>query len=324
MIPLIVALDFGHSRNTAAIAAPGDREWRAYRRALVPPHSGATINLAIMRSLVRDLLRGARPAAIGASFSGPFDFATGTVPLSHPVSGWADTPLRKILEREYGVPVLVDSAAQSAALGELRSGAGQGCSTLFYIMLSSQVRGGWIVNGAAWRGAKGVGGEIGQMVVDPAGPRCTFGKPGCVDCMASDAQIVQQIRKSLTENLDQGQILRQMVGNHLSSITMRQVRAAAELGDRVAWQVLDQAAWAVGMAVGYTATVMNPERFIVGGDMLQVGDRFLDRVRHTARELVRPHLDVEVVPSFWRDDASLWGAVALGETLVKKLYGQPE
>lgn len=38
MIPLIVALDFGHSRNAAAIAAPGDREWRAYRRALVLPH----------------------------------------------------------------------------------------------------------------------------------------------------------------------------------------------------------------------------------------------------------------------------------------------
>lgn len=322
MIPLIVALDFGHSRNAAAIAAPGDQEWRAYRRALVPPQSGATLNLAIMRSLVRDLLRGARPAAIGVSFTGPFDFATGMVPLSHPVPGWADTPLRKILEQEYGVPVLVDSAAQAAALGEMRSGVGQGCSTLFYIMLGNQVRGGWIVNGTAWRGAKGVEGEIGQVVVDPDGPRCTYGKPGCVDCIASDLQIVKRIRQSLTENLDQGQILRQMVGNHLSSITARRVREAAELGDRLAWQVLDQAAWSVGVAVGQTANIMNPERFIVGGDMLRVGDRFLETVRNTARDLVLPHLDVEVVPSSWQDDAPLWGAVALGETLVKKIYDQ--
>jgi glucokinase len=316
MTPLIVALDFGSSRHTAAIAAPGDRQWRAHRRALAPPKSGATVNLAIMRSLVRDILRGARPSAIGVSFSGPVDFSTGVVPLSHPVPGWADTPLRKILEREYGVPVIIDSDAHAAALGEFRSGAGQGCSSLLYVTVSHGVRGGWIINGQPWRGANGVAGEIGQVVVDPSGPRCVSGKPGCVDCLASAPHVAQRVREALEEHLDRGQILRQLVGNHLTAVTARRVREAAEMGDRLAWESLEKAAWAVGVAIGNTANLMNPERFIIGGEMTKVGDRFLAMVRRTARETVLPDIDFDVVPASLGDDASLWGAVALGESLL--------
>jgi len=64
-----------------------------------------------MRSLIHQLLQGEKPGAIGVSFGGPVDATTGTVRLSHHVLGWENTPLRELLETEYGAPVSVDNDA---------------------------------------------------------------------------------------------------------------------------------------------------------------------------------------------------------------------
>lgn len=137
---LILALDFGGTKHAAATVVFGERQWRQNRRILSPANGDASTDIAIMRSLVQDLLDGEKPAAIGVSFGGPVDAATGTVRLSHHVRGWENTPLREILAAEFGVPVSVDNDANVAALGEHRFGAGQGFSSLLYITVSTGIR----------------------------------------------------------------------------------------------------------------------------------------------------------------------------------------
>ena len=126
---LLLALDYGGTKHTAAVVAPGERRWRAYRRVLSPPGADASHDIKTMHSLARELLGETRPAAIGVSFGGPVDAATGMVRLSHHVPGWENTPLREILEAEFDAPANVDNDANVAALGEHRFGAGQGYKT---------------------------------------------------------------------------------------------------------------------------------------------------------------------------------------------------
>src|SRR5512136_1450038 len=152
MTKLLLALDFGGTKHAAAVVAPGERNFQDCRRALSPPGADAGTDLEIMRSLAREVLGGERPLAIGVSFGGPVDATTGTVRLSHHVPGWENTPLRQILEAEFGVPVSVDNDANVAALGEYRFGAGTGCDSFLYITVSTGVGGGWILNGRPWRG----------------------------------------------------------------------------------------------------------------------------------------------------------------------------
>ena len=197
MKTLILALDFGGTKHAAATVASGERQWLKQRRTLSPPNANASTDLATMRSLVQDLLDGEKPAAIGVSFGGPVDATTGTVRLSHHVRGWENTPLREMLEAEFGVPVSVDNDANVAALGEHRFGSGQGFDSLLYITVSTGVGGGWVLNGRPWRGAQGMAGEIGHMVVDPAGPLCLCGKRGCVERLASGPYIAQQAQEWL-------------------------------------------------------------------------------------------------------------------------------
>jgi glucokinase len=324
MLPPYLALDFGGTKLAAAIALPGEFRWLAQQRLLSPAHANAQTDLALMRSLIHDLLNGVTPAAIGVSFGGPVDFTSGTVRLSHHVPGWENLPLQQILETEFGVPARVDNDANVAALGEHRFGAGQGIDHLLYITISTGVGGGWILNGQPWRGSIGMAGEIGHTVVDPQGPLCLCGKRGCVERLASGPYIAQQVRDWLQHQPDRGAILRELVQGQLDDLTAQQVSQAAVLGDECAQAAIDRAGWAVGVGLGNAANLINPQRFILGGGVTKAGERFWQAVQQAARATALPEVEFEIVPAALGDDAPLWGAVVLATEAIAAKDGRAQ
>ncbi|MEH2167696.1 MAG: ROK family protein [Nostoc sp.] len=322
---LILALDFGGTKLAAALVSIGSRKWLRYERRLSPANADASTDLEIMRSLIYSLLQDTKPAAIGVSFGGPVDASTGTVRLSHHVAGWENIPLKRLLEEEFGIPVGVDNDANVAALGEHRFGAGQGYDSLFYITVSTGVGGGWILNGKPWRGAGGMAGEIGHIVVDPAGPVCLCGKRGCVERLASGPYMAQNAREILENEpqrrggLRDGEILRGLVGDNLTLLTGQLVSEAAAVGDDLAKEVLHNAAWALGVGIGNVANLMNPQRFVLGGGVTKAGEDFWRVVRQVARETALPEVDFEIVPAVLGDDAPLWGGVAIASMTIPNL-----
>jgi glucokinase len=320
----ILALDFGGTKLAAATVKAGAREWLRYQRQLSPAKADAVSDIEIMRSLIDSVLDGSKPDAIGVSFGGPVDATTGLVRLSHHVPGWENIPLKQLLEEDYHAPTSVDNDANVAALGEHRFGAGQGYDSLFYITISTGVGGGWILNGQPWRGALGMAGEIGHMVVDPTGPVCLCGKRGCVERLASGPYMAQNARELLAAEPPhppgqvRGDILRYLVSNDLNLITGQVVSAAAAYGDELAQEVLYKSAWALGVGIGNVANLMNPQRFILGGGVTKAGEMFWSVVRKVARETALPEVNFEIVRALLGDDAPLWGAVALGLDRLEK------
>lgn len=315
MTTSILALDFGGTKHAAAIVASGEKGLKQ-KRILSPPNADAKTDLAIMRSLVQDLLDGEKPAAIGVSFGGPVDATKGIVRLSHHVKGWENILLREILEAEYGVPASVDNDANVAALGEHRFGVGQGFNSLLYITVSTGVGGGWILNGQPWRGAAGMAGEIGHMVVDPAGALCLCGKRGCVERLASGPYIAQQAQEKLRAQPERGALLRTLVADDLAALNAQIVSQAAAQGDQLATEIIQRAGWALGVAIGNVANLMNPQLFVLGGGVTKAGEQFWQAVRSVARETALPEVNFDIVPAALGDEAPLWGAVALAEDLL--------
>jgi glucokinase len=313
MPDLILAFDFGGTKHIAGVTGRGERSLRARRQVQSPPGADAGYDINTMIALGREMLAGARPAAIGVSFGGPVDFESGTVRLSHHVPGWEDMPLRQRLEAEFGAPTRVDNDANVAALGELRYGAGQGCRDLLYITVSTGVGGGWILNGVPWRGHESMAGEFGHIRVDPDGPACVCGNHGCVERLAAGPNIAQRARDWLAAQPERGRILRELVGGHLEAIDGKAVATAAAAGDELAWEALAVSARALGVAIGGVANLINPQRFILGGGVTKSGERWWDLLRTTARGASMPEVHYEVVQAALVDDAPLWGAIALAE-----------
>lgn len=318
---LILALDFGGTKLAAGLINGDSRKWMASGRRFSPANSNATSDIEIMYELGRSLLKGNKPIAIGVSFGGPVDGKTGVVRLSHHVEGWENMPLKKMLEEEFGAIAIVDNDANVAALGEYEYGAGVGSDSLFYITVSTGVGGGWILNGKPWGGHEGMAGEIGHMVIDPAGPICLCGKKGCVERLASGPYMAKDAKEILKVAREgnggrKGEILRSLVGDNLESVTGQLLTQAADMGDKLSQEILHRSAWALGVGIGNVANVVNPKKFILGGGVTKAGERWWNVVRKTARETALPEVNFEIVAASLGDDAPLWGAVAMARRLV--------
>ncbi len=313
---VLLALDFGGTKLSAAIAGIGERNWRASARVHSPPNKNARYDFDTMLALARRLLASRVPKAVGVSFGGPVDAARGRVILSHHVPGWEDTPLRDQLQNAFGAPVSIDNDANVAALGEYTFGAGQGCASLLYVTVSTGVGGGWVFDGKIFHGADGMAGEIGHIIVDPQGPLCVCGRRGCVEAMACGPAIARNARERLMANPSAGEILRGLIGNNLDALTAEVVSRAADGGDELARQVIDEAARALGFGIGTAITLMNPERVIVGGGVSKSGEKYFTELRAAARTNTLPQMRVDSVPAALGDDAPLWGAMALAEMIA--------
>lgn len=313
---ILLALDFGGTKLSAATSGVGERRWRALERIPSPPDKDAQYDQATMFAMARRLLGGRTPAAIGVSFGGPVDARQGRVILSHHIPGWENTPLRDQLQEAFGAPASVDNDANVAALGEYRFGAGQGCASLLYVTVSTGVGGGWVLDGKIFGGADGMAGEIGHTAVDPTGPLCLCERRGCVEVMACGPAIARDARARLTREPGAGRILRTLVADDLNAVTAERVARAANQGDELAQQVMDSAARALGFGIGTAITLMNPERVILGGGVTKSGERWLAAVRAAARANSLPQMRVEIVRAAFEDDAPLWGGIALAESVI--------
>ncbi|MGQ9490707.1 MAG: ROK family protein [Anaerolineae bacterium] len=315
---LLLALDYGGTKHSAALLARGEGTWLAQARTYSPPGADARYDQATMLRMAHELLarHPGRLLAIGVSFGGPVDAGRGLVRLSHHVPGWEETPLRAWLEAEFGVPAAVDNDANVAALGEWRYGAGQGCRSLLYVTVSTGIGGGWVLDGRIYSGADGMAGEIGHMVVRPGGAACVCGKRGCLEAEACGPAIARLARERLAQQPDAARALLALTYGKPEAITGELVARAAQAGDRLAGEVLAHAAGMLGFGIGAAINLMNPELVVLGGGVTKSGPRYWELVREAARAHALPQMRVEIMPAALGDDAPLWGAVALAENLL--------
>lgn len=293
-----LAFDFGGTKLTAALVADNiftieKTEWLDLQRVYSPPNATAQYDLETMIALGKQLLGKHKLSGIGVSFGGPTDFANGRIIKSDHVAGWENIPLADILQKEFNTIIRIDNDANVAALGEYRFGAGRGVRSLFYITVSTGVGGGWILEGRPYRGHNSMAGEIGHTIVDAQGPLCVCGNHGCIERYASGPFMAQDA------GVESGKVVAEM----------------ARDGVETAVAILERGAWALGLAIGNTANLLNPERFVLGGGVTKSGERWWQVVRQTAQQTAREYVQFDIVPTQLGDDAPLWGGVALLETL---------
>lgn len=322
----LLALDFGGTKLTAAAVQSGQREWLAQKRYFLPPGADAHYEYDVMLSLAHDILEetGQTPAALGVSFGGPVFAPAGLVRRSFHTPGWENTPLADWIQDEFETPAAVDNDANAAALGEFRYGAGQGCQNVLYVTISTGVGSGWILNGQPYFGADGMAGELGHIMVQPGGLPCPCGRQGCLEAEASGPAMVNRARLALSkkkgktgERSRKGKRLLELAEGKPEKITAQLISQAAAEGDKLSQKILKDSAEKLGRGLAVALTLMNPDRVILGGGVIKSGERWWQTVREATRAATPADISVELAPAALGDDAPLWGAVALAESLLK-------
>ncbi|MBW7923001.1 MAG: ROK family protein [Rubellimicrobium sp.] len=80
-----------------------------------------------------------------------------------------DFPLAERAAALLGRPVTLANDAQAAAWGEFRHGAGQGCTDMVFLTVSTGIGGGVVAGGRLLRGRAGLAGHVGLLAPLPDG-----------------------------------------------------------------------------------------------------------------------------------------------------------
>jgi len=152
-----------------------------------------------------DEARSAAPdvEAIGFGIPSLVEWETG-------VSRWsnhlplADVPFRDLMSERLGMPVVVDNDSNMALLAEHRRGAARDARHAALVALGTGIGSGLLFDGRIYRGATGVGAELGHIVLDLHGPDCPSNCPGrgCLEAFVSGNAIGREGTRLARERPD--------------------------------------------------------------------------------------------------------------------------
>ncbi|OPY55733.1 MAG: Glucokinase [Pelotomaculum sp. PtaU1.Bin035] len=252
---------------------------------------------------------------VAVGVPGPLDTARGVIRFA-PNLGWRDVPLKRILEEQISMKVILDNDANLAALGEHIFGVGRGQENMVYVTVSTGVGGGLILGGRLYRGSSDGAGEIGHITVQPEGPLCTCGARGCLEAVSSGTAIAREAR-CLVERGGGQNILAQAGGNP-AGISAAVVAAAAAGGDPEAGSIISLAARFLGIGVASIINLLNPGMVVLGGGVMEIGEPIWRHVRLEveARALETSRTRAQIVPAGLGRRAGVLGAVALALALA--------
>lgn len=122
---------------------------------------------ALFDRSIADMLAGAGVDAakvVGLGVAMPDDLGSVDLPGRPANYGeWNSVEMSALFSDRFGPPVFVENDAAAAAMGEMQLGMGQRINSFFYILISSGLGGGLVIDGNYVRGANGRSGEIGFM-----------------------------------------------------------------------------------------------------------------------------------------------------------------
>ena len=224
--------------------------------------------------------------AVGIGVPSQVHFATGRVMASVniPLEG---VELRQELGSRLGLPVYVDNDGNCAALAEAYLAEGKPARHLVMYTMGTGVGGGVVIDGRVFRGATGLGAELGHVVIQADGPECPGNCPnrGCMEALCS----------GLALERDATQIGRDRPGSPLGKIVAERGRvsgrdtvAAARDADPDALALLEQVGTWLGVGISNAINTFEPELVAIGGGLSAAADLFLDRAIEEARSRALP------------------------------------
>lgn len=176
------------------------------------------------------------------------------------------------MEAATNLQITVENDANAAGYGEFIGGAGRGSRNLFYATLGVGIGGALIFDGKIWHGASGFAGEFGHIVINSEGVK--------LEDVASAASIVrrtksrfQQDGTSSLSSLDE------------EEIGLKDVINAARENDDFAVLMLERTGKYVGTALAGVINLLNVERIVIGGGIMEAENLVLDSIIERAREL---------------------------------------
>lgn len=313
--PPVVGIDLGATNINAGVVDAGDR---IVGRAAAKTDAAAGRDL-VVANIVRAVHEACESAgtplddvgAVGVAAAGAMDIPRGVI-LDAPNLHWTDVPLRGILHKELGRPVLLDNDVNGAVWGECHLGAGRGRGDVLGVWVGTGIGGGLVLGGRLYHGDRFTAGEVGNTVIMPGGPR----GERTVEDLCSRTGMLRLMRKRVSDHLTSP--IAALAEEDDAHEGTQIIAAGDRNGDELVTSVVDRGCELLGIAIANWVTVLSLDTVILGGGITEaLGERYVERVRRSFEADVFPARlrDCELRVTELQADAALLGAALLAREL---------
>lgn len=210
----------------------------------------------------------------GVGLPGGVDEAGGVL-LVAPNLGWRDVPFGPLLaEKLQGsvladVPLFLQNEADVAAVGEMEFNPTPASDPLLYVSINQGLGAGVIVGDRLLTGSRGFAGEVGHMVLQINGPRCSCGRRGCAEALIATRAMLPE-----ADAAPEPQTL----------VSPAEVRAKLVDQDGATLRAVASAGRYLGVLLQNLATAYDPAVIVLGGSVVELGDAFLNPALDTFKD----------------------------------------
>lgn len=300
---LLVGIDIGGTK-TAVLLSSTPPEVIARKEFATRPAQGWERAVELIKSGIREMLaeQGVDASAIeriGVSCGGPLDPDRGIIQSPPNLPTWDDVPIKAIMEQEFKAECLIENDANAGAVAEHRFGGGKGSQNMVFLTMGTGLGAGIITNGRLYRGTNDFAGEVGHIRLTRTGP-VGYNKKGSAEGWASGGGMAQVAPPMVAAALKKRRktTLAKLYRSG-GPITAKDIGLAAAKGDAVALEILESTGERLGEILAILIDVLNPDRIVIGGLAMRLGDLLLEPARRVVRReaLEVPARTCQIVPA---------------------------
>ncbi len=265
----------------------------------------------------------AKSLVLGAGIGtvGPLDRKKGVIlnPANFPSNSWINVPIRDMFKEKLSLPIVIDNGANAAVLAEHLFGIGKGIDNISYFHCGVGIRTGAISSGNIVRAINEYEDAFGHMVVDIKGEPCYCKNRGCIETMCSIPSITKKFKKLLEQRYSSSDD----ESKSLDRIDYLYICNAAEQGDKLAEEVILNAATIFGIGLANYINLINPQLVILSGPLVKNSSLFYDTCVAIAlqRKYIKNHKISFSREGYFKEHAISIGAAAL---LVEEILSMPK
>jgi len=306
-----IAVDFGGTSIKIGVTCGREILGKAEPLPTAAYDSPGAIIEAMCASIRGLLQQHPEAVAVGLGMPGWVDFYKGVLYQLTNVPVWDhEVPVREVMQKTLGLPVVLDNDANCMAYAEWKLGAGLGLKSLVCLTLGTGLGGGIVVHDRLLRGLNVSCAELGQTSIDYRGRRGTFGNKGAIEEYLGNNELAAD---AVARYAEKG------IEKKMEDCTPYLLELAARAGDPVAQQVYLDFAERLACLVMNMMYILAPEAVIIGGGVAKAGDLLFEPLNDFLKaQLFSVHYsNLRLLPAEFGADSGMIGAGLMAADYVR-------
>ncbi|MFR8547388.1 MAG: ROK family protein [Lachnospiraceae bacterium] len=194
---------------------------------------------------------------------GVVDRAEGVLKV-HPGNQWINKNIRADFKQLTGyegdVAVENNACARASGVKLYRRELLSDVQSFVYLFVDRGIACPLIVNSFHYTESVVGAGEVGHMVMEPGGARCSCGNDGCLEAYSSDRAVIDRCVEAMADG--KASVLREICKEDQRP-SIAQILAAQKAGDPQVCRIVEKAVYTLGIAVANIVNFTSPDTILI-------------------------------------------------------------